>query len=165
LGITVIIIAFGGCLKSKKLDAEEKYSDGAMIDGKDSALGENNIIVKNNITQFLFMEILSGNTDVSFKNREDGVIKFFGNPVEENKIPVSFIFEGGKIIEIHELVYEDLIHRYYIPESGYKLYQGFSITNKLDRLISINIGDTSEKLLSAFDDKYYTWAKYEDKKY
>jgi hypothetical protein len=161
-GIIVFVIVLGGCLKNKKLSAEEKYSEETIIDERSAAIDKSNIIVKNNITQFFFYEILNGDKNLSSTDGEDGVINFFGDPISENKIPVSFIFEGGKIIEIYELVYEDLVHRYYVSESGHKLYEGFFVKKKLDRLISINIDDTSEKLLSTFVDKYYTWTEYEN---
>jgi hypothetical protein len=124
-----------------------------------SIAGEESI--DRSISSFFFNEIMNGNKNLSFRDGEDGVIKYFGKPLKIEIESVSFYFEGGKVVEIQELVYSDCNHYYYVFENGKKLYNGFTIEKKLDRLKSINIGDTSEKLLSTFPDKYYSWESLE----
>ena len=158
----IISAVFTGCFtntEKKDIEKEEK-NDEKIITYEESLINET-VVEEINITNYFYNEIMNGNNDLSFQNGSNGVIDFFGNPLEENILPSSFNFEGGKIVEIHEYVYEDFIHRYYISESGYKLYAGFTINKKLDRLKTINIGDTSEKLLSVFPDKYYPWEGFE----
>ena len=111
-----------------------------------------------NITDFFYNDVLNGNTDLSFIHGKDGVKDFFGAPISENIIKTLFYFEGNKIIEILELVYNDFIHQYYVSESGSKIYSGFFITKELE---TINIGDSSDKLISTFTDKYFTWTENE----
>jgi hypothetical protein len=149
----IVFFVFAGCHKKENAATEKNIENGLVQTG--DAVGHN-------ITDFFYDEILNGNRDVSFRNGENGVIDFFGEPDEENKTPVSFHFEGATVVEIQELVYGDIRHRYYKSESGLKLYSGFLITKKSDRLKTINIGDTSEKLRSQFTDTYHDWAEYED---
>jgi hypothetical protein len=125
----------------------------ACISG--SIAGEEKI--DRSITSFFFIEIMNGNKDLSFRDGEDGVIKYFGKPLKIEIESVSFYFESEKVVEIQKLTYDDFVHYYYVFENGKKLYNGFIIENKLKRLKSINIGDTSEKLLSTFYDKYISW--------
>jgi len=117
--------------------------------------------IDRSISSFFFNEIMNGNKDISFWDGEDGVIKYFGEPLRIEIEAVSFYFEGGKVVAMQELVYNDFVHYYYIFENGKKLYNGFFIENKLERLKSINIGDTSEKLLSTFSDRYFLWESVE----
>ena len=42
-------------------------------------------------------------------------------------------------------------------EGGEIFYMGFMIESRLERLRTINIGDTVEKLLSKFSDIFFTW--------
>ena len=51
----------------------------------------------------------------------------------------------------------DLFWTLMIFEDGTIFYEGFIIEKRPKRLKTITIGDTSDKLLSAFPDKYYTW--------
>jgi hypothetical protein len=149
-----------GCSKKEIALSNEIVADDDIIyheTSQDIEKIAKNDIVRNNITDFFYNEILNGNNDLSFQHGSDGVINFFGRPLEENRISTSFYFEGGTVIQIHELIYNDLTHRYYVFENGRELYYGYFVTKTLDRLKSIKIGDTSEKLLSTFFDKYYTW--------
>jgi len=114
-------------------------------------------IRQNNITDFFFGEIMNGNTDLEFHRDKYEVIDIFGDPLAVNVIEVSFNLSGGRVIEMRELVYDDFTHIYYVFESGIIFYIGFTIDKKLERLKTINIGDTSDKLLSTFYDEYYTW--------
>jgi hypothetical protein len=113
--------------------------------------------IKPQITGFYFDEIMNGIKDLSFHRGEYKVIDLFGKPLKINIEKVSFSFEGGLVTEIHKYVYKDFVHYYYIFESGTIFYSGFVIENKLERLKTINIGDTADKLLSAFSDEYYTF--------
>jgi hypothetical protein len=161
--ILMIHIVLIGCSKKKIIISNEiaaddyvAYEEALQTTEETNRIVENNVI-KNSITNYFYNEILNGNNDLSFQHGSEGVINFFGKPSEENRIPTSFYFEGGIVIQIHELIYNDLTHRYYVFESGRELYYGFFVTKPLDRLNSVEIGDTSEKLLSTFSDKYYTW--------
>jgi hypothetical protein len=75
-------------------------------------------IKENNITDFFFNEIMNGNKDLSFRDGENGIVECFGNPNEIIVQPTSFYFEGGTVIELHEFVYDDFIHYYYVFENG-----------------------------------------------
>jgi len=112
-------------------------------------------IIKNNITDFYFNEILAGNKYLKFHRDEYKIIEYFGEPFEIRITPASFYFEGGKVVEYHQYFYDDFIHYYYIFEDGTILYKGFIIERKQERLKTINIGDTSDKLLSTFSDRYF----------
>jgi hypothetical protein len=158
--IIISLFILGGCLQKQELSDEKNIKNN---DSDSIKIGYDRVATARHesITDFFYDEILNGNRDTSFSNGENGVINFFGAPLEESKIPTSFDFETAEIVEIHELIYDDFVHRYYVSKSGHKLYSGFFITKKLDRLKSVNIGDTSEKLASTFTDKYYTWLEYE----
>ncbi|MDR1858607.1 MAG: hypothetical protein LBQ69_03980 [Treponema sp.] len=123
-----------------------------------------NVVTNNrqsNITDFFFVEIMDGNTGLSFHREKYEVIDMFGEPLDINVTEVSFNLAGGMIIEKHGLIYDDFIHIYYVFEDGTIFYEGFIIEKRLERLKTITIGDTSDKLLLTFPDKYYIW----DKKY
>jgi hypothetical protein len=114
-----------------------------------------------NITNFFYDEIMNGKKDLSFHKEKYEVIDIFGEPLNIKVTEVTFNLVGGKVIEIRELIYDDFIHVYYIFEDGTIFYIGFIIEKKLERLKTINIGDTSERLLSIFSDKYYSWENVE----
>ncbi|MDR1840093.1 MAG: hypothetical protein LBQ93_10980 [Treponema sp.] len=114
------------------------------------------VIKQNNITDFFFVEIMNGNEDLSFHRDKYEVIDIFGEPLDINVTEVLFNLAGGKVIEMRELIYDDFVHIYYVFESGIVFYIGFNIEKRLERLKTINIGDTSDKLLSTFSDEYYS---------
>jgi len=124
-----------------------------------SCFGRENIASnQNSITDFFFYEIMESNRDWGFHRDEFMVLEFFGTPNEIRVLPVEpFGMQGGTVIEIHEYVYDDFTHHYYIFAEGAVFYIGFIIENRLERLETINIGDTSEKLLSIFSDRFFTW--------
>jgi hypothetical protein len=122
-------------------------------------------IKKTNITDFYFDEIMKSFVNLDFHRDKYKVIEYFGEPLEINIIPTLFNFAGGVVIEIHKYVYVDLIHYYYVFENGTIFYNGFMIEKKLERLKTINIGDTRNKLLSTFLDKYYSNDKNENISY
>ena len=114
-------------------------------------------LVLNSITDFFFNEIMDGRKNLGFHRDEFEVIELFGEQIEIRILPVNFNMVGGIVVEIHEYVYEDFIHHYYIFEGGGIFYMGFMIESRLERLRTINIGDTVEKLLSKFSDNFFTW--------
>ncbi|MCL1836560.1 MAG: hypothetical protein FWG46_03335 [Treponema sp.] len=116
---------------------------------------------ESNIIDFYFYEIMKGNTSLNFHREEYKVIELFGEPLKINIQSVLFNFIGGTVVELHEYVYDDFTHIYYIFENGLIFYIEFFIEKKLERLQTINIGDTSDKLLSTFHDKYYKWNEIE----
>ena len=117
------------------------------------------------ITDFYFSEIMEGNRKLGFHRNGYEVIELFGEPLEIRIIPVSFYFSGGTVKEKHEYVYNDFIHYYYIFEDGILFYNGFTIEKRLARLKTINIGDTSEKLISTFGGEFFAWKEYENISY
>ena len=117
---------------------------------------------QNNITDFFFVEIMNGKTGLSFHRGKYEVIDMFGEPLNVNVTEVSFNLVGGRVIEKRELIYDDFIHMYYVFDDGTIFYEGFIIEKRLERLKTITIGDTSDKLLSTFSDRYYTWEEIEN---
>jgi hypothetical protein len=112
----------------------------------------------NSISDFYFYEIMNGNGELGFHRDEYNIIKLFGEPNEIKISPVdSYSLQGGIVIELHEYIFDDFIHIYYIFENGIIFYIGFYIDKKLDRLKTINIGDTYDKLLSTFIDEFFSW--------
>jgi hypothetical protein len=104
------------------------------------------------------MKYMDGNRDLGFHRDKYEVIDIFGDPLDIRITKVSpFYLEGGRVIEMRELIYDGFNHIYYVFESGTIFYIGFFIEKRLERLKTINIGDTSDKLLSTFSDKYYSW--------
>jgi hypothetical protein len=96
---------------------------------------------------------MDGNIESSFEKGIEGIVNIYGEPIDIRIIPVSTIHEFEKIKEIHEYIYKDIIHSYYISQDGKEFYRGFSVEKKSERLKTINIGDSSDKLLSAFSEK------------
>jgi hypothetical protein len=161
--LLVLLCLFIGCLQNEKKDTIEiqKFSEN-INEEMAIELQINNIflekIIQNkvtNITDFFFIEIMNGNKDLTFHRDEYKIIEHFGEPLKVNIQPVSFNFSGGKVVELHEYIYDDFVHYYYIFENESIFYNGFIIENGLERLKTINIGDTLDKLLSTFSDKYY----------
>ena len=120
------------------------------------------IIEQKTIADFFFDEILSGRRyipveDFIVKRSNEGILTYFGEPLEINIIPTNpvFYFSGGRVIEIHEYIYEDLLHSFLVFENEMILYTALIIKKRLDRLRTINIGDSLELLLSTFSDRYW----------
>ncbi|QQO10353.1 hypothetical protein [Breznakiella homolactica] len=113
-------------------------------------------ISREKIQSFIDNELLNGiKYQESFKDK-DGVINTYGNPIEDRiKTIKPFSFEGGTVIGIRELIYNDFIHTYYIFENGNQLYASVEYNNKLGRVKKINIGNTFEELKIAFGNHYY----------
>ena len=172
----VILIIFPGCSENKKNKTITNQQDKIDVDiltdleSKDNNDHISDIvldadeIVHNNITDFFFIEIMNGNKDLGFHRDKYGVKDIFGEPLDINVTEVSFNLVGGRVIEIRELIYDDFVHIYYVFESGIIFYIGFIIEKRLERLKTINIGDTSDKLLSTFSDEYYSWDVWENVK-
>jgi hypothetical protein len=174
--ILIILCLFIGCSKNEKKDIiniQENIENNNEIkiesqnnENYNKFYIENNTAdKKSNITNFYFVEIMNGFVNLSFHRDEYKVNEYFGEPLKINIIPTNFDLAGGVVIEIHEYVYTDLKHYYYVFENGTIFYNGFSIEKKLERLKTINIGDTKNKLLSTFSDKYYSSEKSENINY
>jgi hypothetical protein len=108
---------------------------------------------KNSIYDFLVYEIMDGNIESSFEKGIEDIINIYGEPIDIRIIPVSITYRSEKVKEMREYIYKDFIHSYYISQNGKEFYRGFSIEKKSERLKTINIGDSSDKLLSVFSDK------------
>jgi hypothetical protein len=120
----------------------------------------NDEIIKQNdnpLENYIFNEILNGiKYTEDFKNK-NGVIKIYGEPIEDT-IRINsetFFFRGGKVKGVREIKYEDLLHRYYIYEDDTQFYVHVLANKPMDRLKSINIGDFSEKIIITFGKNYY----------
>ena len=170
--LLIILCLFSSCSKNEKksiINIQQNIENNNEVKIEsiiNETHNENNIADKKaNITDFYFIEIMNGFVNLNFHRNEYKVNEYFGEPIKINIIPTHFNFEGGVVVEIHEYVYADLIHYYYIFESGIIFYSGFSIEKKLERLKTINIGDTKNKLLSTFSDKYYSSEKSENINY
>ena len=178
--IFLAITIFFGCSVIKKnetISNQQKNIDVDILTDSESQDNNDHIpdivldaykIVHDNITDFFFVEIMNGNTDLSFTDNgiyrykdNYGVIDIFGEPLDIIVTKVRFYLVGGLVIEMRELIYDEFKHRYYVFENDQILYQGFFIEKRLERLKTVNIGDTSDKLLSSFSDKYYTWEELE----
>jgi hypothetical protein len=168
--LLTILIIFIGCSVIKRNEKISNQQDNINNDihlelqNNNDFLLVADVIKQNNITDFFFVEIMNGNTDLSFHRDKYEVIDIFGEPLEINVTEVSFNLAGGKVIEMRELIYDDFVHIYYVFESGIVFYIGFNIEKRLERLKTINIGDTSDKLLSTFSDEYYSWDVWENVK-
>jgi hypothetical protein len=169
---SVLLFLFFCCSKNEKKDItniQQNIENNNVIKIEqlvNETYSENYIsIEKANITDFYFNEIINGFVNLNFHRDEYKVIEYFGEPLEINIIPTHFSLAGGVVIEIHEYIYADLIHYYYVFESGTIFYNGFRIEKKIERLKTINIGDTKDKLLLTFSDKYYLSEKSENISY
>ena len=158
--LLTVLIVFIGCSEIKKNNMDNGTH--LELQNINDFLLVANVIKQNNITDFFFGEIMNGNKDLDFHRDKYEVIDIFGEPLDINVIDTSFYFEGGIVTEIRQLIYDDFIHNYYVFENGIIFYQGFIIEKRLERLKTINIGDTSDKLLSTFSDEYYTWEELEN---
>jgi hypothetical protein len=119
---------------------------------------EHRILVMN----FVFDEILDKNIYNGSDEDKDGVVNTYGKPIKDEIIEYSdgLRYEGGMTLKgIREIIYEDLTHRYYvfINRSGdeRQFYMDVLVDTKLDRLKTINIGDTTENVIEIFGNNYY----------
>jgi hypothetical protein len=168
----ILLCLFIGCSKNEKKDIihiqqnNENNNEIKVEPLINETYSEKYVTIeKTNITDFYFDEIMNSFIKLDFHRDKYKVIEYFGEPLEINIIPTIFNFAGGVVIEIHKYVYADLIHYYYVFESGTIFYNGFMIEKNLERLKTINIGDTKDKLLSKFSDKYYSNDKSENISY
>jgi len=170
--IFILLCLFISCSKNEKKDIiniQYNFENNNIIKIEppiNETYSETNIsIEKANITDFYFNEIMNNFVNLNFHRDEYKVIEYFGEPLEINIIPTLFNFAGEMVIEIHEYVYADLKHYYYVFESRIIFYNGFKIEKKLERLKTINIENTKDKLLSTFSDEYYSSEKSENISY
>jgi len=111
---------------------------------------------ENKLKEFVFNEILNGIVFQGDENDENGVINTYGVPIKDEIIEYSDgqRYEGGRyLLGIREITYEDLIHRYYVFNRD-QWYLDVVINKKLDRLIMINIGASSEDVIAVFGNNY-----------
>lgn len=107
------------------------------------------------IDAYFTMEILNGLEYTKAINDKNGVIEIYGTPLKEKIDTVfPFYFEGGNVVSVRTLIYSDLIHRYYVFESGSELYLGIEANQPLQRFKTINIGDSITKLKDMFGEGY-----------
>ena len=112
------------------------------------------------VENYIINEILAGIKYTGNLDDQYGVTKYYGVFVEEKITTITpFYFEGGNVIQLRELIYNDITHYYYIFDTGKQLYKGVEIKNPLTRLITINIGDTYDKLIESFGNDYYYGGK------
>jgi hypothetical protein len=170
IGLFFIIYTFPGCSRRENIDTQNnnrisEASQSIEIKIEESIAIETTETNIFSISDFFFYEIMDGLKDFTWEKGNIGVEKIFGMADEINVLTFEpFWFQGGTVIEIHEYIYEDFIHLYYVfeysdyvTENNRKMYSGFRIVNRLDRLKTINIGDTSEILLSTFSDRCFSW--------
>lgn len=131
-------------------------NDSQIIDvmTKEISAGQTSII-----NDYYFKEIMNGCRDLDFHRNEIKVIDLFGEPLKIKAETVSFIIEGGTVVEIREYIYNEFTHYYYVFDDGIIFYIGFVIEKALSRLKTINIGNTLESLLLAFTDSYFLTEK------
>ena len=113
---------------------------------------------ENKLKNFISNEVLNGVIYQGDINDENGVINTYGVPIKDEIVEYSDgqKYEGGLYLSgIREIVYEDLIHRYYVFTKGVQYYVDVIINKKLDRLTSINIGSSSEEITAIFGNNYW----------
>lgn len=143
----------------ENIQKEEKLGiDDGFLPSLRTHYSEQEILVMN----FVFNEILDNNIYKGSDEDKDGVINTYGEPLKDEIIEYSdgLRYEGGmSLIGIREITYEDLIHRYYVfinrSNNERQFYMDVSVNNKLDRLKTINIGDTAESVIKIFGNNYY----------
>jgi len=153
-GLLLVSSTLYGCLDRENNNPRNIMSQESINLNSESYSDE---LVSNSITDFFFNEIMDSRKNLGFHRDEFEVIELFGEQIEIRILPVNFNMVGGIVVEIHQYVYDDFIHHYYIFEGGEIFYMGFTIESRLGRLRTINIGDTVEKLLSKFSDNFFTW--------
>jgi hypothetical protein len=157
----ILLCLFIGCSKTGKKDIIEIQQNGE--DNKidiiieypinDINLENNNVVEKVNINDFYFNEIMK---DINLYHHigEYKIIELFGEPLEIVNGNYSEDIGDGMILKSYNYVYDDFTHYYYVIENELILYGGFFIDKKLERLTTINIGDTAEKIILTFTDDY-----------
>jgi hypothetical protein len=108
------------------------------------------------IENYFVNEVLNGIKYTGRLDDKNGAVKFYGLPLEENieSIPPYYL-EGYYAIAIRKLIYDDLIHYYYVFETGKELYAGVEMNKSQKRLKTINIGDDVNKLKETFGRNFY----------
>jgi hypothetical protein len=121
-----------------------------------------NLSYENKLKEFIYSEVLNRKIFHGDDNDENGVIAVYGIPVSDEIIdyPDKQRYEGGmSLIGIREIIYENLTHRYYVFINGSNIERQFYVdvivNKKLDRLKTVNIGDTSDKILTVFGNNYW----------
>jgi hypothetical protein len=110
------------------------------------------------IENYFINEVLNGIKYTGKLDNKNGVVELYGLPLEENIESISpYYFEGGKVIAIRKLIYEDLIHYYYVFENGKELYVGIEMKKSHERLKTITIGDDVNKLKETFGGNFYEY--------
>jgi len=122
---------------------------------------------ENKLKYFVYNEILNGIIYQGDLNDLNGVIDTYGIPVKDEIIEYSdnMRYKGGRsLVGIREIVYEDIKHRYYVFRNRSNIesqfYQDVLVNKILDKLITINIGNTSEDVIKTFGNNY--WCKDEE---
>ena len=113
---------------------------------------------ENKLKNFIFNEILNGVIYQGDINDENGVVNTYGVPIRDDTMEYfdGKKYEGGLYLTaIRDIVYEDLIHRYYVFTKGVQCYIGVIINKRSDRLTSINIGSPSEEITTVFGNDYW----------
>ena len=118
-----------------------------------------NDVFDNNLEEFIYNEVLMLNRKINDYDitDENSVTNFYGEPIRDEIIEYSDgrSYAGGLILTgIREITYEDLLHRYYIFNKGVPYYVEAIVSEKLDRLTTINIGATSEEVITVFGENY-----------
>jgi hypothetical protein len=150
-------------LNAKLLNCEElpyrfyRGSVNELLEKKNINLG-----YENKLKEFIYDEVLNGTIFHGDENDENGVIATYGIPISDEIIEYSDNkrYEGGMSLKgIREIVYEDLTHRYYVfinrSNIERQFYVDVVIDKELERLKTVNIGDTSEKILTVFGNNYW----------
>ena len=140
-----------------EIDAlEDNNIENIFLPGIETISEERNIVIN-----FVVNEILNNNIYKSFIEDKNGVIDTYGTPISDKIIQYTdgLKYEGGMIlIGIREILYDDLTHRYFVFEdrnnNEIQYYVDVSVSKKLERLKTINIGDSSEKIIEIFGNNY-----------
>ena len=159
--ITIAVIALGSC--SRKPSGATEFPASQKVEIQDATArnhelsSEEKNIAKKRLLDFLKDEIQDRSEPGKTYSDPDQISDIYGKDfkdvIEEIK-PSNF--EGGTIVKLRTLKYQDLEHVFYVFESGKQLYAFLEITHTLDRLKTIRIGDSQEKVKSVFGSDYYT---------
>ncbi|GHV08468.1 hypothetical protein FACS189485_19990 [Spirochaetia bacterium] len=115
------------------------------------------------LNSFVFDELFDGKEYIRYHYGftsiiwdEIGLEEIYGTPIEDNIVSL-YIHSRPYVIGLREIIYKDLTHRYYIFDDNTQRYANLEVNHKLDRLKEINIGDSVEKLITTFGNKYRKW--------